>query len=142
LSVSDCGPRELFPTLALLVPVDKGDDLAEQVLRYARYFWGKQQLFLDVGREQRQVHDLSDPRPSDVSQSGEVCVVSNFPSVDDVLAFDGKSHQPGDSRNLLLPFLVRSRASLPARLAAAMAHRQRHLDLNGPVFPRVGGGYR
>jgi hypothetical protein len=59
----------------------------------------EEDYLLDVRREQRQVHDLSHPRPGDETQAGQVGVVLHLAAVDHLLELDRQRHQTGDARD-------------------------------------------
>jgi hypothetical protein len=70
-----------------------------------------QKEFLNIRRQQQQVHDLRQPGPGDEAQPRQVCVIADFAAVDHVLKLDGQRHQTRDPGNAWGGFLLGSLSS-------------------------------
>src|SRR5207245_8766912 len=89
------------PEAPLLVPVQ---DLRDRLQLGQSYRIGsctgggqEQNLLLEIGRQQEQVHDLGNARPAYVTQLGQRAVVGDAAGADEVLHADGQGHEAGES---------------------------------------------
>ena len=89
------------PEAPLLVPVRDLRDRLQlgQADRIAASTGGRQEqnLLLDIGRQQEQVHDLGDARPAHLTQLGQRTIVGDAAGADEVLHADGQGHEAGES---------------------------------------------
>lgn len=57
----------------------------------------EQDLLLDVRCQLQEVHDLSHPRPGDVTEAGQIGLVGDGSRSDQVVEPDIQGHQPADA---------------------------------------------
>jgi hypothetical protein len=87
---------ERHPHPSLLSPIERGDEEADvgflDNVAAALGARQEQELFLEVGSQVQERHDLRHARRRDLAETGQLRLVGHDPIVDQLLATDGQGH--------------------------------------------------
>jgi hypothetical protein len=86
----------------LLFPVDLPDDRPQVPLVEPLSVRQKQNLFLKVGSEKKQFHDLGNPRSRHPAQMSQFRIVPNPVATQQTLKPNGERHEPRDPGNRMV----------------------------------------
>src|ERR1035437_10988158 len=91
--------HDLLEHAPLLGPIDRTDNRSQVSFVEPLERRQKEDLFLNVGREVEQLHDLCYAGSRHPAQAGQFRVVPNRPSAHESLKPDGDRHKTGDPGN-------------------------------------------
>ena len=85
------------------MPVERQGDGLKVMRAYrvapAHHAWQEQDVFLDVGSKQDEVHNLRDARRADVPEARDSGVISNSPFTNQTVELDGQREKSRDARD-------------------------------------------
>jgi len=90
---------KLLKQAPLFVPVDPVGDRPQVSLVEAPDGRQKEDLFLNVGSEMEQFHDLGHAGPGNAAETGQFGIIPNRSRSQQSLHLDGEREQAGEARN-------------------------------------------